>query len=98
MTGCGVRLAPLVEAPASSPSRAKVDVKPTYPSPMNYMDQVLTELRERYGLDEEGTEYVRGELVRSFKNGLKRGRGRESGSLDSSRRWPRLNRKHGKYS
>ena len=63
---------------------------------MNYMDQVLTELRERYGLDEEGTEYVRAELVRSFKNGLKRGRGRESAAIDTSRQSPRLNRKHDK--
>ena len=41
---------------------------------MSYMEDLLTALRERYGLDEEGIEFVKTELVRSFKNGLMRGR------------------------
>ena len=66
---------------------------------MNYMEQVLLELRERYGLDDEAVDFVKRELIQSFKNGLKRGSGREKpANLDSRRGSPRLSRKHAERS
>ena len=41
----------------------------------NYMDQVLTTLREQYGItNDDALAYIRAELLRSWKNGIERGR------------------------
>ena len=63
---------------------------------MSYIDNLRAELRDRYGLSDEALQFVMAELVESFKNGLKRGRGREAGTqLDRRRPSPRLSRNHG---
>ncbi len=41
---------------------------------MSYMEDLLTRLREDFGLSEDAIEAVHAELIRSFKNGLQRGR------------------------
>ena len=52
----------------------------------NYMDDLLKDLRDHWGLDEEAAEFVKAELIRSFKNGLMRGRElRERGKTDTKR-------------
>ncbi len=40
----------------------------------NYMDNLLADLRTHWGLDDEAVEFVKAELIKSFKNGLMRGR------------------------
>ena len=42
---------------------------------MNYMENLLRELRNDYGVREDAIERIRAELVKSFKNGIARGRG-----------------------
>ncbi len=61
---------------------------------MSYMDDLLADLRGHWGLDEEAVEFVKAELIRSFKNGLMRGReqGREErdqGKRGNPRKEPR---------
>lgn len=45
-----------------------------------YMAALLSDLRTHWGLEEDAVEFVKSELIRSFRNGLMRGReGRASG-------------------
>jgi len=60
---------------------------------MNYMENLLHELRETYGLGEEAVEYVRLQVTESFKNGLMRGRENRR-ELDKGNQPPRLTRQH----
>jgi hypothetical protein len=41
---------------------------------MSYMEDLLTDLAGHWGLDEEAAAFVKAELIRSFKNGIMRGR------------------------
>ena len=60
---------------------------------MNYMENLLHELRETYGLGEEAVGYVRLQVTESFRTGLKLGRERRDG-LDKGSASRRLPRKH----
>ncbi len=40
----------------------------------NYMDDLLRYLHEHWGLEPEAVGFVKEELIKSFKNGLMRGR------------------------
>jgi hypothetical protein len=70
-SACGSRLSSRF---GSRPSLAKVDDTHTMMTIMSYMDDLLADLRGHWGLDEEAVEFVKDELIRSFKNGLMRGR------------------------
>jgi hypothetical protein len=42
---------------------------------MSYMDNLLSDLRTHWGIaDEEALDFIKSELIKSFKNGIMRGR------------------------
>jgi len=50
--------------------------------PRGYMAELLERLRGEFELSEDAVEFIHQELIRSFKNGLAKGRQRRSAGQD----------------
>jgi hypothetical protein len=53
---------------------------------MNYLDEVMSTLQTQYRVtDSQALEYIRAELLRSWKNGVERGQRRAEGPEGTTR-------------
>lgn len=60
---------------------------------MSYMDDLLKELRTTWGIQNDGAlAFIRAELVKSFKNGIMRGREERRGHAGERADKPRARR------